>query len=116
MHQAIDLGATNEERYGMSGPSPVSTSDNDSKKHYPSFRYSGDKELELPKDGEMTVEYCITEEVSSERDGKHHYECQIEVRKILDVKGEPDDDEDEQPQKVGDILDGLMAKLQKERE
>jgi hypothetical protein len=119
IHEEIDLGATNEERYGVNGSAPLSEAKPDDKKYYPSFHYSGKKELHLPEDGKMTVEYCVTSETSTTRNDEHYYECTIEVRKILNVEGESDDDYDdgdEAPTKVEDILDGLMEKLRSEKE
>jgi hypothetical protein len=113
----IDLGATNEERYGGDYATAPALASKDDKKYYPSFHYSGRKELDLPEDGKMTIEYCKTSEKSIIRDGVHYYECDIEVRRICEVEGEEGDDhDDDMPEKVEDILDGLMEKLQKEKE
>jgi hypothetical protein len=56
---------------------------------YPSFHYSGEKDLDLPMEGTMTVQFCITRKTSTETDtGKHHYSCDIDLKKITNVKSE----------------------------
>lgn len=78
---------------------------------YPTFTYSGKKELDLPDEGEMTIKFKKVSETSSvNKDGTHFYECRIEVCCICDVD---DDDEDNAPahgsdKSVSDILDKLM--------
>jgi len=79
----LDLGVSEKERYG---DVPPQTSSSD-KIVYPAFNYSGPDELDLPEDGTMTIRFCKTSETSSVRDGKHHYECTIEVQKIDSVEG-----------------------------
>ena len=114
-HNEIDLGQTNYEMYGGSPMAVETKSDDKDKKRYPSFHYSGPKDLDLPDDGEMTVDFCVVSKIHSVRDGKEHYECTVEIRSLSDIMPE-EDDEDAAPMKVEDILDGLMAKLQKEKE
>lgn len=58
-----------------------------SKEHYPVLHYDGDKELGLPCCGEMTVVFKVISETSRERNGKHSYSCEIEIRSIKKVKG-----------------------------
>lgn len=104
--KSIDLG----EKYGESVASP--TQPVMDKKHYPSFHIEGDEDLGLPKEGEMTICFCVTNESRSENaDGKKHYSCTVEVRSIEDV----DDEEPEAPahgsdKAVSDVLDSLMEK------
>lgn len=81
---------------------------------YPTFTYSGSKELDLPDEGEMTIKFRKVSETSSvNKDNKHYYECRIEVQSICDVEGDDDDSEVEAPAKgadkaVSDVLDSLM--------
>lgn len=90
----------------------------DRKKHYPTFTYEGDEKMELPEEGKMTVHYCKVASTESERNGKKHYSCTVEVKHILDVDG--GDYEDEAPTKSynkdsENALDELMDKKMKER-
>lgn len=93
---------------------------------YPSFHYAGTKELELPDEGEMTIKFRKRSETSStDKNGKHFYECDIEVQSICEVEGEETDDGDEEneneteaPYKSGtkdteDALDKILATMQK---
>lgn len=97
MDTEIDLGVKDSERYGdmkMAVSAPMSGSDK-SEKSYPSFHYSGPMELELPDEGMMEIHFVKRSETSSVRkDGKHWYECDIEVRCICEVE---DAEEDDQP-------------------
>lgn len=90
----------------------------DSKKRYPTFTYEGDEEMELPKEGKMTVHFCKVASSESERNGKKHYSCTVEVKHILDVDAE--DYEDDAPTKSynkdsENALDELMEKKMKEK-
>lgn len=83
-------------------------------KNYPSFHYEGDENLELPKEGTMTVHYCKTASSVSERNGVMHYSCTVEVKHILSVK--ETDYEDEAPTKKSsrgaeEALDKLMSEV-----
>lgn len=100
----IDLGMSYDE---MASPQMVS----EKKKHYPTLRIEGDEKVELPEEGTMTVHFCKVASESSERDGKKHYSCTLEVKHILRVKA--DDYEDDAPTKKSsrgaeDALDALM--------
>jgi hypothetical protein len=99
--------------YDHEGPLAVAMPDRGP--DYPTFTYSGKKELDLPEEGEMTVKFKkVSETSSTNKDGTHYYECRIEVQSICDV--EDDGDEDDAPEapargsdkSVSDILDGLM--------
>lgn len=61
----------------------------DTKKYYPSFHYSGDKPLRVPKEGEMVVRYKKVSSGHNETPGgKEHFDCTIEIREIISVGGE----------------------------
>lgn len=101
----IDLGMSYDEN-----TLPSAAPEN--KKHYPTLRIEGDEKLELPEEGTMTVHFCKIASESSERNGKKHYSCTVEVKHILGVKA--DDYEDDAPTKKSsrgaeDALDALMA-------
>lgn len=106
----IDLGMSYEESM------PVSPKE-DRKKHYPTFTYEGDEEMELPEEGKMTIHFCKVASTESERNGKKHYSCTVEVKHILDV--DAGDYEDDAPTKkyngAEDALDRLMEKKMKEK-
>jgi hypothetical protein len=108
MKTPIDLG----QEYGKLGI-PMSMDSTADEKHYPSFHYEGDEELGLPETGTMTIKFCVRREVSGKREsGKHYYECDISVEKILSVKGQKSE---EAPARSGsdaaDALDKLAEAL-----
>ncbi len=110
----IDLGVSPKEQYGDM-PMQVSQSDKMPDRIFPRFHYSGPVELELPDEGTMEVEFCKKSETSRVReDGTHWYECDIEVKKILEVEGE-DEDEVNPPTRrdtsAEDALDALAEKV-----
>lgn len=81
-----------------------------SKTYYPSFTYSGDESLNLPKEGTMVVKFTKRRESTDETEDGTRYTCEIEVNKIVSI----DSDEVKAPAKSGressDALDALMAK------
>jgi len=109
MHTPIDLGHKTDQ-----GLCPAPEQVNPSRTWYPSFNYSGSEELDLPKEGTMTIKFCVTREVEENRDGKEHYSCEIEVQEIVSVDGK---EEVEAPSKrdtsTEDALDTLAAALGK---
>ena len=106
-----DLGQTYEERYGrLETPSGPDTN----KKDYPSFTYSSnDEELDIPKCGKMLVEYEEVRREETTVNGKKHYECRIEVKKIISVEGEK---KSAKAVKAADALDAIKAALEAENE
>ena len=92
----IDLGVNRKEAYGEPAMA-MSQGPPSGDKVYPSFTYSGPEELDLPDEGEMTVCFHKVSETRSVRaDGKHWYDCQIEVKCLCEVEGgDEDEDEDE---------------------
>jgi len=77
-------------------PALASEPSKDREPDYPSFHYSGKKELDLPDEGEMTIKFKKVSETSSvNKQGEHRYACTIEVQAICHVDGE---DSDEEPQ------------------
>ena len=67
---------------------PISVGMDASRDSYPEFRISGDEELDLPKEGTMTIRYKITREVEESVGDKEHYNCTVEVRSIEKVSGQ----------------------------
>lgn len=96
--------------------SPSSPCVCDSKDHtyYPSLHVSGKKELDIPKEGVMTIRYKKTHSSVSESDRTEpHYSCTIEVHEIVSAES----DEVEAPTKRNrdseDALDKLMDEKKK---
>lgn len=108
----IDLGVSPKEQYGDMA-TPMMAKDEMPEKVYPRFHYSGPVELELPDEGTMEIEFCKKSETSRvKEDGKHWYECDIEVKSICEVEGE---EEVEPPTRrdtsAEDALDALAEKV-----
>jgi hypothetical protein len=110
MHTPIDLGRESEFPGQLSNPVSPST---DTQRYYPEFQYSGDKELDLPKEGTMTIRYCVTREVEEKRNGKDWYQCTVEVKEILSVEGEKDDMPTKRDTSASDALDAIAMSLSK---
>lgn len=101
----------------MSEPCCPTQPSKDSKKYYPSFHYSGDKPLKLPREGEMVVRFKkISSEHRVDSDNKDRYACTVEIREIVSAYG----DEDEAPagnrmRDSEDALDKIRAEKIKEK-
>lgn len=84
--------------------------------HYPSFYVDGDKKLDLPEEGTMTVKFRKTSESNSKgRDGKEHYSCSIDVMEVSNVKGTKAS-EDKNEESASDALDRLKNEAESEAE
>jgi len=104
----IDLGVSSKEQYG----GPPSTGE-PSETVFPSFHYSGPKELDLPEEGEMTVKFKKRRETYSKRsDGTPWYECDIEVCCICDVEDSEPDAPTQRHCGAEEALDAIAAALQ----
>jgi hypothetical protein len=65
-------------------PEPISKSDRMS---YPSFHYSGDKELDLPDSGLMTIRFRKSgSSENTNSNGKESYSCTVDVQEIVSVE------------------------------
>jgi hypothetical protein len=110
---AVDLKMEEKE------PMPMSPIGGPSEDKYPSFRYSGPVDLELPDVGEMVVKFVKREETSSvKQDGKHWYECRVEIRSIVSVDGKEPESHVPPPVKnyaeaTNNALDSIRDSLQK---
>jgi hypothetical protein len=100
-----DLGQTYKERFG--GMEPIGP-DSDAIQ-YPSFTYEDDEPLDIPKKGKMVIEYEETRREESKRNGKTHYECRIDVKKIISVEAAK---KSEKVEKAGDALDAIKEALE----
>jgi hypothetical protein len=106
----LDLGQTYEERYGA----PAIERPDKDRPVYPSFTYEDDEEaLDIPKKGKMLIEYEESSRSESKRDGKEHYECRIDVKRIISVEGEK---KSEKAVKAADALDAIKEALESEQE
>lgn len=75
----IDLS----EKSGIEAPMDVG------KPYYPSIHLNRDSPIEVPDEGVMTVTFKVTSKGESERNGKKHYNCCIELHEVRKVKAEP---------------------------
>jgi hypothetical protein len=119
MSTEIDLGVSNKDRYGgLGSPMAVSgPSDSEKKLHYPTFTYEGPEELDLPEEGILEIRFKKRRETSKVReDGKHWYECEIEVRCICEVESEEEEAPTRRDTSAEDALDALAEALGKSRE
>ncbi len=115
----IDLGVSMKEKYSespMAIPAPTSKPEEMDEKVYPSFHYSGPVELDLPDEGTMEIMFRKTSETSSVRkDGKHWYDCEIEVRCIHEVESDEPDAPTSSDHSAEEALDTLARKLSEKR-
>ena len=114
-HEHTDLGVDRKDAYGE-GPLTSLPEKGESEKAYPSFHYSGPKELDLPDEGKMEICFCKKSETSrTRRDGSHWYECEVEVKSFGDVEGD-DSEADEPEENAAQALDTLARALGKTRD
>lgn len=109
----VDLGKS----YGQAIPSVKEMKD---EVMYPSFHVEGEEDLDLPYEGTMLVKFCKTSSTHRvDEDGKEHYECTVQVKKIISV--EADEEEYKAPAKShakesDDALDELASKIKHKME
>lgn len=103
--KSIDLSMTYSEPHKMDMPD----------RHYPSFHYEGEESLDLPHEGTMTIRFKKPSSSVSERDGKKHYSCTVEVLSIEKVKGEEDDSPTRKHNSSEEELDKLMSERMKSK-
>ncbi len=109
---SIDLGSGGPE---CCTDSPLKS---EPSKYYPTVHYNGDKPLNLPDEGEITVTFRkVSESTSKNSDGKKSYSCTLEIREITEIEAE--ENEVEAPAKnlsseAGDSLDRLRNERIKE--
>lgn len=82
--------------------------------HYPSFHYSGPKELDLPDEGEMTIRFKKVSSSKNESNGKTHHSCTVEVLKIVSVSEA--EAEPVREKKTEEALDDLAKEKMAEKE
>lgn len=114
----IDLGVSPKELYGEGGMINTVTAEKTSEPEaiFPSFHYSGPKELDLPDEGVMEIKFCKKSETSrTRRDGSHWYECDIEVKCICEVESEEEEPDKTPGTDAEKALDTLARALGKER-
>jgi len=114
----IDL-AQGQDEY----PSPMRAETSAPGKRYPTFTYSGPDEVDLPDEGEMTIEFRKVAS-SKPQGGSSNHSCTIEVQKIVSVdpeagegaddtepadEGEPTPPASNKSTESGSALDALMA-------
>lgn len=111
----INLGSSPKE--AMNGP--MIKGMDDEQIVYPTFRYSGPLDLDLPEHGDMRIHFRkLNEEFDIDPEtGKHtHYECTIQVRKLSNIKEAPDITPAHSRDEAGDALDAIAKGLAEMRE
>lgn len=107
MNVNIDLGSK--------GPECCmdAVSDSKSEVYYPSFHYSGEEDLDIPREGTMTVRYRMASKTESQgRNGDEHYSCTIDVLEIVSADGrEP---KKSAARETEDALDALAREKEEE--
>ena len=75
--------------------------------HYPHTHLESHEPLDLPENGTITFHYKKTGSSMSERDGKKHYSCELELHVVLDAKADDEHPEEEKSdsKKTSDALD-----------
>lgn len=92
--------------------SPISAQE-PSRIYYPSVHLSGPEELDLPEEGTITFKYKLRREASSkDGDGKHRYDCDLDLTKLVSATPE----KDERPSRRDTSTEDALDKLMKERE
>jgi len=101
----IDLS---EENGGPEGPPSIPD------KYYPSLHISGKEELDIPKEGLMTVRYkkVSSSESRNEKSGPR-YSCTIEVYKIVSAESDEAESPTKRNSESEDALDKLMDEKKK---
>jgi hypothetical protein len=104
--ETIDLGVKPEEMYG--GLPPAGPAQMGNEKRYPSFRYEGPKDLDLPDEGTMEIKFRKVSETERKSTGGDRYECCVEVLCICEVEGEDEEKgEDAAPKSAEEALDKI---------
>lgn len=97
----VDLG-----QKGFAGP----VSQSDEEVHYPMLHTHTEEDLDLPMEGTMVIRYCVHRAVSvKDEDGKHTYDCDIEVKEIVSVNG--DKKEVRPPARSGNDTESALDRL-----
>lgn len=114
---SVNLGVPREEKMehgeNEGGLRPMGPIDQSDEIVYPHFHYCGPLDLELPDNGKMLVEFVKRKETSYvEKDGKHWYECKVEIRTIEKVNGKQP--EAYAPAKSLDASSAALDKLARE--
>lgn len=92
-------------------PEMVCVSEEEAKEniHYPTVYLEGDEFAELPKEGVLVAKFKVVSKTIAERDGEKRVSCDVELRKLLDVKAkdnpEPQEDRESALDKIRDELD-----------
>lgn len=96
------------------GPSSPCGCDSKDHTYYPSLHISGKKELDLPKEGVMTIRYKKTHSSVSESDkSEPHYSCNIEVREIVSAESDEVEAPSKRDRSAEESLDRLMDEKKK---
>lgn len=105
----FDLGQTSE------GPCCAPCGSGEDRVYYPSFHFNGDKKLDVPDEGVMTVRYKKVSSSQSEDKRGKHYSCCIEVQEIVSAHGEEVEAPSKRDKSAEESLDALMAEKQSKK-
>ena len=83
-------------------------------KYYPSLHVSGKKELDIPKEGLMTIRYKkVSSSESESEDNGPRYSCTIKIHEIVSADGEEVEAPTKKNSESEDALDKLMDEKKK---
>jgi hypothetical protein len=98
---------------GSEGPTACSCGEKD-ETYYPTLHISGKKELDIPKEGVMTIRYRKTHSSVSEGDKSDpQYSCTIEAREIVSAESDEAESPTKRNSESEDALDKLMDEKKK---
>lgn len=94
-------------------PCCVSSCDKDDRKYYPNFHYQGETDIDLPKEGTMTVKFKRTSREVTDRDGKERYSYSVDIVAIESVNEDKVDAPAKSYDEASSALDKIAAALNK---
>lgn len=101
----IDLGSKSGE--GLSVPPDMGDV------YYPTLHISGKKELDLPKEGVMTIRYKKVSSSESEDERGSRYSCTIDVHEIVSAESDEVEAPSKRDRSAEESLDRLMDEKKK---
>lgn len=97
--------------------SPCNPCSEPPRKYYPNFHYEGEKDIELPVEGTMTIKFKRTSREERDRDGKTRYSYSVDVLGIEKVdEAETNDDKPAKSyDEASSALDKIAEQLSKKK-
>ena len=91
-------------------PSPVKMDE----PYYPTLHIETDEKIDFPHEGTITLHFKKTSSNMRDSNGKKHYSCTFEMREILDMEAdEEEEDTRTTSRKTEDTLDGYAREYEK---